>query len=245
VDNALLYRASQEAVRLRDEFLAVASHELKTPLTPLNLRLQTLQRDLERRNGHLDLPRLREHVATLQRQSKRLSTLAESLLDVSRLEAGQLVLDLEHVDLSGLAREVASRFAAQAERTKTPLEIRAEVAVVGYWDRVRLEQVVSSLLSNALKYGAGRPVRLVVERVPRVVRLTVRDEGIGISPEHLPRIFARFERAVSAEHFGGLGLGLYLTHHLVQALGGTIRATSEPGKGSTFEVELPLSSPMA
>ncbi len=243
VDNALLYRASREAVRLRDEFLSVASHELKTPLTPLNLRLQSLQRELERHNGHLDLPRLREHVATLQRQSKRLSTLAESLLDVSRLEAGKLVLDLECVDLSALVRDVSSRFAAQAERTKTPLEVHAEEAVVGHWDRIRLEQVVSSLLSNALKYGAGHPVHLRVERVPAGVRFTVRDEGIGISPEHLPRIFARFERAVSAEHFGGLGLGLYLTRHLVEALGGFIRASSEPGKGSTFEVELPLASP--
>jgi signal transduction histidine kinase len=244
VDNALLYRASREAVRLRDEFLAVASHELKTPLTPLTLRLQSLQRELERNTGHMDLPRLREHVATLQRQSKRLSTLAESLLDVSRLEAGRLVLDLECLDLSALVRDVASRFVAQAERTRTPLEVRAEETVVGRWDRLRLEQVVSSLLSNALKYGAGHPIHVLVERVPMGARLTVRDEGIGISPEHLPRIFARFERAVSAEHFGGLGLGLYLTRHLVEALGGSIRASSEPGKGSTFEVDLPLASPI-
>jgi signal transduction histidine kinase len=245
VDNALLYRASRDAVRLRDEFLAVASHELKTPLTPLNLRLQSLQRELERSTGQVDLPRLREHVATLQRQSKRLSTLAESLLDVSRLEAGQLVLDLEYLDLSALAREVANRFVAQADRTRTRMEVRAKEAVVGRWDRIRLEQVVSSLLSNALKYGAGRPVHILVERVPTGARLTVRDEGIGISPEHLPRIFARFERAVSAEHFGGLGLGLYLTRHLVEALGGSIRAASEPGKGATFEVDLPLASPAA
>jgi signal transduction histidine kinase len=106
-----------------------------------------------------------------------------------------------------------------------------------------MEQVVSSLLSNALKYGAGHPIHLRVERVPQGARLTVRDEGIGISPEHLPRIFDRFERAVSAEHFGGLGLGLYLTRHLVEAFGGTIRASSEPGHGATFEVDLPLASP--
>jgi signal transduction histidine kinase len=244
VDNALLYRASREAVRLRDQFLAVASHELKTPLTPLSLRLQSLQRELDRNNGHLDLLRLREHVATLQRQCKRLSTLSESLLDVSRLEAGKLVLDLEYLDLSALVREVIGRFVGQAERTKTPLKVRTEEAVVGHWDRIRLEQVVSSLLSNALKYGAGRPIHVLVERVATGARLTVRDEGIGISPEHLPRIFARFERAVSAEHFGGLGLGLYLTRHLVEALGGSIRASSEPEKGSTFEVDLPLASPI-
>ncbi|HYH98338.1 sensor histidine kinase [Hyalangium sp.] len=243
VDNALLYRASLEAVRLRDEFLAVASHELKTPLTPLSLRLQSLRRELERRDAPVDSARLKEHVTVLQRQCKRLSTLAESLLDVSRLEVGRLVLDLEDVDLSVLVREVVSRFAAQAARTSTPLEVSAGEPVVGRWDRIRLEQVVSSLLSNALKYGAGRPVTVAVERVPTGARLTVRDDGIGISPEHLPRIFDRFERAVSAEHFGGLGLGLYLTRHLVGAFGGTIRASSEPGKGAAFEVDLPLASP--
>jgi signal transduction histidine kinase len=243
VDNALLYRASQEAVRLRDEFLAVASHELKTPLTPLNLRLQSLRRELERRDAPVDSTRLKEHVTVLQRQCKRLSTLAESLLDVSRLEVGRLVLELEYVDLSVLVREVVSRFAAQAARTHTPLEVSAGEPVVGRWDQLRLEQVVSSLLSNAIKYGAGRPITVIVERVPTGARLTVRDNGIGISPEHLPRIFDRFERAVSAEHFGGLGLGLYLTRHLVEAFGGTIRASSEPGKGASFEVDLPLSSP--
>ncbi|WP_224249037.1 sensor histidine kinase [Hyalangium gracile] len=245
VDNALLYSASREAVRLRDEFLAVASHELKTPLTPLNLRLQTLKRELERHSAQVDAARMKEHVTVLQRQCKRLSTLAESLLDVSRLEVGRLELDLEHLDLSALVHEVVSRFAGQALRTHTPLEVRADGPVVGHWDRIRLEQVVSSLLSNALKYGAGHTVHILVERVANGARLTVADEGIGISPEHLPRIFDRFERAVSAEHFGGLGLGLYLTRHLVEAFGGSIRASSEPGHGATFEVELPLASPTA
>jgi signal transduction histidine kinase len=184
-------------------------------------------------------------VAALQRQSKRLSTLVESLLDVSRLEAGRLELNLEYVDLAALARDVIGRFAAQAARSHTALEVRAGEPVVGIWDRLRLEQVVSSLLSNALKYGAGRPVHILVERGPVGARLTVKDDGIGISPEHLPRIFDRFERAVSAEHFGGLGLGLYLTRHLVEAFGGTIHAASEPGRGSIFEVDLPLASPTA
>ncbi|WP_198142985.1 GAF domain-containing sensor histidine kinase [Stigmatella aurantiaca] len=243
VDNALLYSASQEAVKLRDEFLAVASHELKTPLTPLNLRLQSLRRELDRRGAPVDSARVQEHVAALQRQCKRLGTLVDSLLDVSRLEAGVLVLDLEFLDLVALARDVISRFAPQAARTGTPLTIEAGEPIVGHWDRVRLEQVVSSLLSNALKYSVGHPIHIRVERSPMGARLTVRDEGIGISPEHLPRIFERFERAVSSEHFGGLGLGLYLTRHLVEAFGGTIHATSEPGLGSTFQVDLPLASP--
>ncbi|SET34530.1 GAF domain-containing sensor histidine kinase [Stigmatella erecta] len=244
VDNALLYGASQEAVRLRDEFLAVASHELKTPLTPLNLRLQSLRRELDRRGSTPVNPaRVQEHVAALQRQCKRLGTLVDSLLDVSRLEAGVLVLDRESLDLTALVRDVISRFSAQAARTGTPLDVQATGPIVGNWDRVRLEQVVSSLVSNALKYGMGHPVHIQIEQGPAGARLTVRDEGIGIPPEHLPRIFERFERAVSAEHFGGLGLGLYLTRHLVEALGGTIHATSELGRGATFQVELPLAAP--
>ncbi|SEL78198.1 GAF domain-containing protein [Stigmatella aurantiaca] len=243
VDNALLYGASQEAVRLRDEFLAVASHELKTPLTPLNLRLQSLRRELERRGTPVNPARVQEHVAALQRQCKRLGTLVDSLLDVSRLEAGVLVLDREFLDLTALVRDVISRFSAQAARTGTPLDVQTVGPIVGNWDRVRLEQVVSSLLSNALKYGMGHPVHIRVEQGPAGARFTVRDEGIGISPENLSRIFERFERAVSAEHFGGLGLGLYLTRHLVEALGGSIHATSQLGKGATFQVDLPLAAP--
>ncbi len=238
VDNARLYRATQEAVHVRDEFLAVASHELKTPLMPLNLRLQALQRELEGPSANRE--RVRGHVKVLQRQTKRLSTLVESLLDVSRIEAGTLQLDLTDVDLGAVVREVAGHYTGQADRARVRLEVQVEEGVVGRWDRVRLEQVVSNLLSNAIKYGAGKPVHVRVEQRHGRARLTVHDEGIGIAPEHLPRIFGRFERAVSPEHFGGLGLGLYITRYLVEALGGTIRATSEPGHGATFEVVLPL-----
>ncbi len=239
VDNARLYRTAQEAVHVRDEFLAVASHELKAPLTPLNLRLQSLQRELEG-PAPLDRERVRGHVKVLQRQTKRLSTLVQSLLDVSRIEAGTLQMDLEDVDLSGVVRDVVGRYVGQADRARSPLRVELEGAPHGRWDRLRLEQVVSNLLSNALKYGAGKPVHVRVEERLGRARLTVRDEGIGIAPEHLPRIFGRFERAVESEHFGGLGLGLYITRYLVEALGGTIRVASEPGQGATFEVSLPL-----
>ncbi|HYH96126.1 PAS domain-containing sensor histidine kinase [Hyalangium sp.] len=231
----------QEAVRLRDEFLTVASHELRTPLTPLQLKLQALIRDCA---ADLSLEELRERTRrTAERATHQVHKLVElisDLLDVSRLSEGKLSLLLEPVDLSELVREVAGRLALEARRAQCPLIIQAPEAVVGTWDSLRIEQAVSNLLSNALKYGPGKPVTLRVEQRGCRARLTVSDEGIGIAPEDLKRIFEKFERAVSPRHYGGLGLGLYITRELLQALGGTIQVESEPEQGTTFTVELPL-----
>ncbi|MDY7231389.1 ATP-binding protein [Hyalangium rubrum] len=245
VDNAQLFRQAQEAIRVRDEFLSVASHELKTPLTPLSLRLQGLLREVASRPESLQEQRVVASVEAARRQVKRLSDLVNGLLDVTRITTGRLTLELERVDLAALVREVASRFREEAERAKCELEVRAEGPVEGRWDRMRLEQVVTSLLSNALKYGAGRPVRVEVVAEGGVARLVVRDEGIGIAPEHLSRIFGRFERAVSDRHYGGLGLGLYFCQQIAEALGGRVVAQSEPGAGATFTVEVPCEGPGA
>jgi len=163
----------------------------------------------------------------------------DALLDVSRLTQGRLALTWEELDLTEVVREVAERFAQQAAKAGCELKVVAEERVVGRWDRLRLEQVVTNLLSNALKYGAGRPVHVEVEGESERAVLAVRDEGIGIEPEHLERIFGKFERAVSGRHYGGLGLGLYITRQIVQALEGTIEVESEPGHGATFRVVLP------
>jgi signal transduction histidine kinase len=240
VDNARLYQAEQEAVHVRDAFLAVASHELKGPLTPLALRLQALQRETLG-PGPVDAERVRGHVKVLQRQTRRLATLVESLLDVSRIEAGTLQLDLEDVDLDAVVKDVVSRFEGQAARAHSALELAPGGPLVGRWDRVRLEQVVTHLLGNALKYGAGHPIHVHTSREGPWAKLLVRDEGIGIDARALSRIFGRFERAVPAEHFGGLGLGLFLSRSLVDGLGGAIHVESEPGRGASFEVRLPLS----
>jgi len=239
VDNARLYRNAQRAVQLRDEFLSIASHELKTPLTPLTLKLRVLTRELESRSEPEWAQRLLGHVEVCRRQVKRLSELVDGLLDVSHLSAGRLRIEREAVDLSELVREVATRFQAESERNGSPLRLEADGPVVGQWDRLRLEQVVSHLLSNALKYGAGHPVSIRIEEAGAQARLVVRDEGIGIEPDVLPRIFHKFERGVSERHYGGLGLGLYVTQQVLQAMGGTISAESTPGHGATFRVELP------
>jgi signal transduction histidine kinase len=176
---------------------------------------------------------------------RRLSQLMDELLDVSRISSGRFSLHVEPVDLGALVRETAARFEPEVLRLGGRLEVEAPERVEGRWDRQRLEQVVTNLLSNALKYGDGKPVQVRVAKVGTSARLVVRDEGIGIARDALRRIFGKFERAVSERHYGGLGLGLYITRQIVDALGGTIQVESEQGQGATFIVELPLSPPAA
>ncbi|WP_159396937.1 ATP-binding protein [Sorangium cellulosum] len=247
-DNALLYRDAQRAIALRDEFLSIASHELKTPLTPLGLQIQTLLRrapelavDAERRAW------LTARLELIRRQGDRLKRLVDNLLDLSRLSAGRLVLDLEPVRLSEVVRQVVSRFEESGEvaGSGSSVGVRVEGDAAGRWDRMRLDQVVDNLLANALKYGQGKPIEIAVASTVEAATLTVADHGIGIAPEHVGRIFGRFERAVSARHYGGLGMGLYISRQVVDALDGAIEVSSVPGEGSTFTVTLPLAGPAA
>jgi PAS domain S-box-containing protein len=240
IENARLYSAAQEAIRIRDEFLSIASHELKTPLTPLQLQLDSLAATL--RNSALTSDKLNHRLETANRQTRRLTKLVENLLDVSRISAGRLSLDRERFDLSEITTEVAERFGADAAAAGCQIAVHTDHPVVGQWDRLRLEQVVSNLLSNAIKYGAGKPIEVHVRQEGGAARLVVADQGIGISPEDSARIFGRFERAVPLRHYGGMGLGLYIARQIVDAHGGSIVVSSAPGRGSTFTVVLPLTA---
>ncbi|EPX59796.1 hypothetical protein D187_002540 [Cystobacter fuscus DSM 2262] len=231
----------REAVRLRDEFLSVASHELKTPLTPLALRLQLMRQELGR--PEVDVERLLGHVEAAGAQVRRVTALMDSLLDATRITSGRLTLRREQdVNLAAVVRDVVSSFELQAARANCPLELEAPARVLGQWDVLRLEQIVTNLLSNALKFGAGGTVSVRVEEDEGWARLTVRDEGIGMDESMRARLFRRFERGVSERHYGGLGLGLFITQQVTEALGGRIRVQSAPGSGSTFIVELPCSA---
>ncbi|MFL5356441.1 ATP-binding protein [Archangium sp.] len=238
-DNARLYRDAQRAVQLRDEFLAVASHELKTPLTPLALKLQVLTREVRTLGDSPQVQRLLGHLEVGLRQVKKLAELMNGLLDVARLSEGRLRIEREELDLVGLVRELAARLHSQAAQAGSPLVLEADAPVVGQWDRLRLEQVVSHLITNAIKYGAGHPVSIHVRSTGERALLVVRDQGIGIEPQVLARLFRKFERGVSERHYGGLGLGLYVTQQILQAMGGSVTAESSPGHGATFTVELP------
>jgi PAS domain S-box-containing protein len=241
-ERARLYGQAQEEVRRRDEFLSVASHELRTPVAALQLQLQMLHRVASREAA--PLPRvLADKVEALERQTRRLTVLVNELLDVSRMRLGRLELRLEDLDLSELAREAVRQLEGELGRSGSRIALRAEAPAPGRWDRLRLEQVVTNLLVNAAKFGEGRPIAVTVQAEAGLARLAVADQGIGIPPEHQQRIFGRFERAASPEHYGGLGLGLYIAREIVEAHGGRIRLASAPGLGSTFTVELPRNPP--
>jgi signal transduction histidine kinase len=231
-----------EALRSREEFLSLASHELRTPLTPLALRLQSLAREAAKQPNSSFAQNVNAYIDTANRQVLKLSALVAALLDVSRMALGKLKLDLEPVDLGTVVRDVAFRYRPRAERASCVLDVEAP-SVTGRWDAHRLEQVVNNLIENAIEFGRGNPIRIRLQATSEKARLTVRDEGIGIDPNHQLRIFERFERAVSSRNYGGFGLGLYICRTIVEALEGTISVQSELGRGSTFTVELPLSGP--
>jgi PAS domain S-box-containing protein len=241
VSNAQLYAKAQEAVRARDLFLMVAAHELKTPLTALQLHVQQTQRALKQRDDPAALiTRLAPRADATVRAAARLSRLIDVVLDVARVASG-LKLERERFDLGALAREVAAHLGEESAHVGSPIAVEAAEPVEGDWDRHAVDQLVSNLLSNALKYGAGRPVQVTVDRAGDRARLTVRDHGIGIAAEAQAGIFDRFARAVSERNYGGLGLGLFIAREIVQAHGGSIAVQSRPGEGAAFTVELPLS----
>lgn len=246
VDNARLYREAQQAIGLRDEFLSVASHELKTPVTSLQLSVQGLLR--RARSGALrtaSAETVTQSVEGIERQAMRMAKLVNTLLDVSRIHAGRLELELEEVDLAALVRDIAARFAPELALSGATLRVHADTPMPGIWDRSRLDQIVTNLLSNAIKYGEGKPIEIQVGGDARTALLEVRDQGIGIPEEQQALIFRAFERAVSSRHYGGLGLGLHIVSQLVERLGGAVRVQSEAGRGATFTVALPRSGPAA
>jgi signal transduction histidine kinase len=235
-------REAERAVGARDDFLAVAAHELATPLTPLQLELETLRKSIDPTALG---PTVQKRLDRASRQTARLARLTERLLDVSRLASGRLTLETTEFDFSEVVTEAVEEFRDEAARAGCELTLSTPGPVVGTWDRLRTAQVVSNLLSNAVKYSAGKPIALEVRATDGEVVLTVADRGSGIDPAALPRIFERFERASPERRRGGLGLGLYVAREIVEGHGGRIGAESEPGVGSTFTVSLPRRPPRA
>ncbi|AUX31384.1 MULTISPECIES: ATP-binding protein [Sorangium] len=227
--------AAEAAVRMRDDFVSIASHELYTPIAGLKLAVQGLMREATA------LPAGAQRLAGMaDRQCRRLVRLIEDLLNVARIQAGKLELTLGDVDLRALSREVVEDFDVELKQSGSTVIWRADAPVVGMWDRARLEQVVTNLVLNAIKYGRGKPIEISVAAEGEMAKLVVADRGIGIDPSRVPYIFERFERGVSAQHYGGLGLGLYISRRIVIAHGGSIRVESELGAGAAFIVDLPL-----
>lgn len=232
----LLVEERTEAIRRREELISIAAHEIYTPLTSLQLVLQGLRKGIV-----ADDPQLLHRVVTLaERQSRKLAGLVEVLLSVGRSQSNTpMILKREQVDLVALASGVVELFAPDLQRSASKMIVDLSMPVVGNWDRHRIEQVLTNLIGNAIKFGEGKPIQLTISSHAGMARVVVADEGIGIAPERLPRIFERFERAVSASNYGGLGLGLSIVREIVRAHGGSVLVESAPGEGSTFVVELP------
>lgn len=232
-------RRADEAARARDEFLTIASHELRTPLSALVLQLDGAERALSSSDDGADRDRALEKVGKAIKSTARLTALVDNLLEVSRLASGSVRLALAPLDAVRLLRAAVRAIAPPAAKAGTVVVVQSPPSLAVEWDEPRMSLVFESLLSNALKYGRGQPIRVELCCDDDVVRLIVRDEGIGISREDAARIFDRFERAVPVRHYGGFGLGLYTTRRIVEAHGGRVRVTSAVGVGSTFVVEVP------
>jgi two-component system, OmpR family, sensor histidine kinase VicK len=235
-----LLREAQEAIRVRDDFLTIASHELKTPLTPLSLRLASLERRLER-SEPVD-PTLLRHA---RQHLLRLTALINDLLDASRIEAGRLSLHFEPTRLDTLVEHALATLDIEHGQHRIDFTHPAE-AVRIRGDPYRLQQVIANLLENALKYSPGdSTVRVRLDLNDDFALLSVKDEGIGIPQDQQEQLFERYFRArnVSITSYGGLGLGLYISRDIVERHGGRIWVESEVGRGSTFYVALPLLSP--
>lgn len=231
----------REAIRARDEFISVASHELKTPLSTLKLQAQVTKRSLSKGDKSiLSEGRLVPFLDQIDNHVDRLHQLVEDMLDVTRLQRGTFSIHPEETNVSSLICEVVERFLPEFHKSNCDFGSDIEPDIVGTWDRYRMEQVVLNLLSNAAKYGARKPVHVAVKKQNGSVVLRVRDNGIGIPPEDQERIFERFERAVVASEVSGLGLGLYITKEILAAHQGTIYVESTMGQGSEFIVNVPL-----
>lgn len=232
---------AEKAVRARDEFLSIASHELKTPMTSLKLQIQMRKRNLEKENLVMFTPdRLRQMFEDDSKQVNRISRLIDDMLDITRLTSGKFNLAKEKMDLRDLIQEVMIRFTPQLEAHGIEVKIKASEEIIGYWDQYRIEQVFMNLLTNAMRYGNGKPIHISLSKDAKNAKLIVKDFGIGIIPEDQERIFQQFERVSSSHSANGLGLGLYIVAQIVEAHGGHISLESEFGKGSAFTVNLPL-----
>jgi PAS domain S-box-containing protein len=227
------HQMAEQAVRIRDDFFAIASHELNTPLAPLKLQVDMLRLET-------DLPGVHARAAAIDRQINRFAALVSRLLDVTQMAAGKLVLEPEPFDLAMLVREIPARFKAEAEAAGCELTANAPPSVIANLDRLRIEQVLANLLTNAIKFGRGRPVDVTLEQRNGKAHLRVRDRGIGIHPRSQARIFGQFERATGAGSHRGFGLGLWIVRQIMDACGGRVTVESQVGEGATFVVELPL-----
>lgn len=240
---ALAKEDAMKAVRSRDEFLSIASHELNTPITSLKLQTQLRRKQVAKGNfAHLTPEGFSKMINSDEKQINRLSRLVDDMLDISRLNTGNMSFKKSDVDLNHLIYEIASRFSAQLESLGIPVLIESKKSITGHWDHYRIDQVITNLLTNAMKYGENRPISITIDGDEYNALISVADQGIGISHDDQARVFQQYERAVSPNLVSGLGLGLFIVNQILVGHKATISLKSQLGLGSTFLVTLPLKS---
>jgi len=233
----------QRSLKMRDEFMSLVAHELRTPLN--TLFLETQMRSLQIKRGNTAAFGGQQMEAMIQRDERQIKSmirLIDDMLDVSRMRSGKLSIRPNQVELMTLLERVVSDLSLQAATTGSSLSLRPHDGVSGCWDEFRVEQVIVNLLTNALRYGCGQPVEVSVERSGDLVRISVRDQGKGIAPTDLERIFEPYERGARNGEPKGLGLGLYISRQLAISHGGELKVTSTPGEGSVFSLVLPCTN---
>lgn len=227
------------AIRARDDFIAIAAHELRNPMTPI-LGVAQLAYTAALQGGSTCPPRIKVLLEQMQIAVEEFIKRATKLLDVSRIESGNLRLEPSETDLSAVTSSVGQRYTVAAARAQSPLELDIESGIVSFVDTLAFEQVVDNLMSNALKFGIGKAVTLRLRSEGRFVKLDVQDRGVGMEPQQQSRIFGRFEQVVIQHSGSGFGIGLWVASRLVMAMNGRISVSSQLGQGSTFTVTLPL-----
>ncbi len=237
------YKTAKTEIKARDQFLAIASHELKTPVTSMLLQVQTAIHNIRNVSlANFSVATLLKMLESTEQQSKRLSKMVNDLLDLSLITTGKIELEVEETNISTLVEDVAEKFVSRLpDKNQLVLAIKANVK--GYCDKVRLEQAVVNLISNAIKYGNNKPVTIQVDTTNTSAQIAISDQGIGIPVEQQKRIFNRFERAVSSRDYKGLGVGLYITYQIIKAHKGKIYLKSKPNNGSLFVLDFPLKQP--
>lgn len=232
---------AEKEIRVRDEFISIASHELKTPLTTTLLKLQVALHNVRHVSlANFSVQNLLDMLESAEHQSKRLAKMVNDLLNVSIIRTGRLEMEVEECDVGEITKEVIHRFAEKAERDHLTFKTAIATGVTGKCDKLRLEQVISNIISNAMKYGNGKPIDINVSKVKNIARISIKDHGIGISKEKTASIFNLFDRAVDGNEYKGLGIGLYISNQIVKAHGGRIIVQSKLNRGTEFIVEIPL-----
>lgn len=235
-DRRLSQQALEKALGTRDEFISVASHELRTPLTSLKLQLQMAKREIDREKLSATIDR---NLNISLGQVQRLTNLVDKLLDISRIQTGRLEVEMEKVNLSKLIQELLDHFQGEFRKVGSPVSSSIEPDLEAVCDRFRIEQVFVNLITNAIKYGQGKPIGVSLRRQNGSVVFSVNDQGQGISREEQEKIFERFQRAGSSKNVDGIGLGLYIAREVVRAHQGRIYVESDGASGSAFHVEIP------